>query len=195
MRIGDRDGEPYPEICGRSRRPRDGRRPDDAAGREARAPRRTGFQSNSTSEAFNLVTGPLAKVLFVRLSPTDNLITFSMHHIVADGWSSSILLRELGAVYSAIIEGEASPTCFPCPISMSTMPRGRPRKFTTVCSSGSSAIGEKSWPALRRCWTFRRIAVGPCSAHSVAIASIVLSRRMWCCDCSNSANVMTPRSS
>ena len=58
-----------------------------------------------TQDAFNLATGPLAKVLFVRLSSTVNLLTLSMHHIVADGWSSSILLRELGAVYSAISKG------------------------------------------------------------------------------------------
>ena len=106
MRIGDRDGEPYPEISA-------GREdlmtvadltalPD--ADREREGDR---LSNELTGETFNLVTGPLAKVLFVRLSPTDNLMTLSMHHIVADGWSSSILLRELGAVYSAVLRGDA----------------------------------------------------------------------------------------
>ena len=65
-------------------------------------------------EPFNLVTGPLAKVLFIRLSPTDNLITFSMHHIVADGWSLSILLQELGTVYSAALKA-SKPDLLPLP--------------------------------------------------------------------------------
>ena len=193
LRIGDRDGEPYPEIWAA---PEDlvtvvdlTAQPD--AERERHGER---LSKELMLEAFDLVTGPLAKVLFVRLSPTDNLVTFSMHHIVADGWSSSILLRELE---QSILRQRrpASPTCFPCPISMSTTPPGRRRRFTTVCSSGSSIIGKKGWPTFRRCWTSLRITVGPCSAHSVATAWIVLSRQTWCCVCSNSAKVMTPRSS
>ena len=59
------------------------------------------------AEAFDLVAGPLAKMLFIRLSPSDNLLIFSTHHIVGDGWSMSILLRELGAIYSAASKGLA----------------------------------------------------------------------------------------
>ena len=113
MRIGDRDGEPYPEIAAA---PEDlvtvadlTTRPD--ANREHEADR---LSKRFMQDAFNLVTGPLAKVLFVRLSATVNLMTLSMHHIVADGWSSSILLRELGAVYSAVSKG-ATPDLPPLP--------------------------------------------------------------------------------
>ena len=104
MRIGDRDGEPYPEITAV---PEDlvavanlTALPDETREREGDR-----LSKQFTQDAFNLATGPLAKVLFVRLSSTVNLLTLSMHHIVADGWSSSILLRELGAVYSAISKG------------------------------------------------------------------------------------------
>jgi amino acid adenylation domain-containing protein len=103
MRIGDRDGEPYPEIVFAAedmvsvadmRTLPDGDREGER------------LSKDFMLDAFNLVTGPLAKVLFVRLSSTDNLMIFSMHHIVGDGWSSSILLGELGAVYSAALKGD-----------------------------------------------------------------------------------------
>ena len=106
MRIGDRDGEPYPEITAV---------PGElvtiadltALPDESRESAGDKLSKQFTQDEFNLVTGPLAKVLFVRLSPTATLLTLSMHHIVADGWSSSIILRELGAVYSALSNGRA----------------------------------------------------------------------------------------
>ena len=106
MRIGDRDGEPYPEITAV---------PGElvtiadltALPDESRESAGDKLSKQFMQDEFNLVTGPLAKVLFVRLSPTATLLTLSMHHIVADGWSSSIILRELGAVYSALSNGRA----------------------------------------------------------------------------------------
>jgi amino acid adenylation domain-containing protein len=113
MRIGDRDGEPYPEI---SVTPEDLVTMVDLttlpeSERDCNGDR---LSQELMLEPFNLVTGPLAKVLFIRLSPTDNLITFSMHHIVADGWSFSILLRELGTVYSAASKA-SKPDLLPLP--------------------------------------------------------------------------------
>ena len=106
MRIGDRDGEPYPEI---SAVPGELVTIADltALPDESRELEGDKLSKQFTQDEFNLATGPLAKVLFVRLSPTATLLTLSMHHIVADGWSSSILLRELGAVYSALSNGRA----------------------------------------------------------------------------------------
>ena len=104
MCIGDRDGEPYPEIAAV---PEDQVTVADLTAlpdtnREQEGDR---LSKQFVHDPFNLVTGPLAKVLLVRLSPTVILMTWSMHHIVADGWSSSIMLRELGAAYSALYEG------------------------------------------------------------------------------------------
>ena len=113
MRVGDRDGEPYPEI---SAAPEDLVTVADLTTLPDAERERSGDRLSKAfmSEAFNLVTGPLAKALFIRLSPTDNLVVLSMHHIVADGWSSSILLRELGAVYSAAAQG-GKPDLLPLP--------------------------------------------------------------------------------
>jgi hypothetical protein len=40
------------------------------------------------------------------LAPNDHVLVLAMHHIVADGWSLGVLVRELGAAYSALSGGE-----------------------------------------------------------------------------------------
>ncbi len=58
---------------------------------------------------FDLVRGPLARaVLFVR-SDRDQTFSFTMHHIVSDGWSIEVLSREIAALYDAFLAGEPSP--------------------------------------------------------------------------------------
>ena len=47
---------------------------------------------------FDLATGPLLRCLLVRLSAADHVLMLTMHHIVGDGWSTAILLSELGAL-------------------------------------------------------------------------------------------------
>jgi amino acid adenylation domain-containing protein len=54
---------------------------------------------------FDLVTGPLASAVLVRLSPETHVLAVVMHHIVADGWSFRILFDELSADYEAISRG------------------------------------------------------------------------------------------
>ncbi|MEU9096724.1 non-ribosomal peptide synthase/polyketide synthase [Streptomyces sp. NPDC048361] len=54
----------------------------------------------------DLATGPLTRALLVRLDDADHLLLLSQHHIVTDGWSVSILTRELAALYRAETTGE-----------------------------------------------------------------------------------------
>ena len=56
---------------------------------------------------FDLATGPLFRVLVVRLSTDEFILLLTMHHIVSDGWSAGILMRELSACYEAFARGEA----------------------------------------------------------------------------------------
>ncbi|WP_330277064.1 amino acid adenylation domain-containing protein [Lentzea sp. NBC_00516] len=55
---------------------------------------------------FDLRTGPLFRVGLVRLTATEHVLVLGMHHIVADGWSTGILLNELTAAYSAEVRGD-----------------------------------------------------------------------------------------
>ncbi|MFC0527590.1 amino acid adenylation domain-containing protein [Phytohabitans kaempferiae] len=50
---------------------------------------------------FDLRTGPLFHCLLVRLSDTEHLLSMTVHHIVSDGRSVGLILRELSALYRA----------------------------------------------------------------------------------------------
>src|SRR6185436_15217255 len=58
---------------------------------------------------FDLERGPLVRGRLVRLAADDHALLLTMHHIVADGWSVSVLYRELGALYAAFAHGEPDP--------------------------------------------------------------------------------------
>ena len=51
---------------------------------------------------FNLERGPLMRVRLLRLDPDDHVLVVTVHHIISDGWSQSILQRELWAIYEAL---------------------------------------------------------------------------------------------
>jgi non-ribosomal peptide synthetase component F/thioesterase domain-containing protein len=58
---------------------------------------------------FNLLSGPLVRAAVLRLAPDQHLLTITMPHIVCDGWSNGILMRELTALYAAYSTGQPSP--------------------------------------------------------------------------------------
>ncbi|PYS76408.1 MAG: non-ribosomal peptide synthetase, partial [Acidobacteria bacterium] len=60
-------------------------------------------------QPFNLAEGPLLRVKLLRLDEEDHLLLLTMHHIVSDGWTVGVLLKELGALYSAYAAGLPSP--------------------------------------------------------------------------------------
>jgi amino acid adenylation domain-containing protein len=58
---------------------------------------------------FDLAAGPLLRVSLLRLGEREHVLLFSVHHIVSDGWSMGVLVREVGALYSAYRSGGTSP--------------------------------------------------------------------------------------
>jgi amino acid adenylation domain-containing protein len=56
---------------------------------------------------FDLEKGPLLRPLLVELGTGESLLVLALHHIVADGWSMGVLLRELGALYLAAAAARA----------------------------------------------------------------------------------------
>src|SRR5579883_503691 len=59
--------------------------------------------------AFNLSSGPLMRVLLLRLGPDEHVLLLTMHHIISDHWSRSILVREVTTLYNALETGRPSP--------------------------------------------------------------------------------------
>ena len=58
---------------------------------------------------FDLARGPLLRIGLVRLAADEHAVLFTLHHIVSDGWSMEVLVRELGALYGSRAEGRPSP--------------------------------------------------------------------------------------
>ncbi|HTQ81608.1 MAG TPA: amino acid adenylation domain-containing protein, partial [Thermoanaerobaculia bacterium] len=74
--------------------------------REAEAHRLVGREG---LRPFDLAAGPLVRALFVRLETEEHLSLWNMHHIVSDGWSFGVFLKELGILYDAAARGVPSP--------------------------------------------------------------------------------------
>ena len=48
---------------------------------------------------FDLVKGPLYRVLDLRRAPNDHVLVFAIHHAIADGWTLGVFVEELFASY------------------------------------------------------------------------------------------------
>ncbi|PTA47254.1 non-ribosomal peptide synthetase/MFS transporter [Micromonospora sp. RP3T] len=53
----------------------------------------------AAAEPFDLAHGPLLRALLIRLSAEDHVLFLGQHHIVGDGWSVDVLLRDLITLY------------------------------------------------------------------------------------------------
>jgi len=49
------------------------------------------------------------RVKLLRLGEQEHVVLLTMHHIVSDGWSVGVLIKEVGALYAAYAAGHASP--------------------------------------------------------------------------------------
>ncbi|HKV11759.1 MAG TPA: amino acid adenylation domain-containing protein, partial [Thermoanaerobaculia bacterium] len=74
--------------------------------REAEAAR---LEAAERARPFDLEAGPLFRTALLGLAPEDHALLTNTHHIVSDGWSIEILVREMAALYPAALSGEASP--------------------------------------------------------------------------------------
>ena len=58
---------------------------------------------------FDLAGGPLLRLRLLRLSEEEHVLLVTMHHIVSDGWSMGVLVREVGLLYPALCAHAESP--------------------------------------------------------------------------------------
>ncbi|MFC3787840.1 non-ribosomal peptide synthetase [Paenibacillus sp. GCM10012307] len=57
------------------------------------------------ARAFDLESGPLLSAVLLRMDETEYVLLITMHHIISDGWSIGVLIRELGELYAASLNG------------------------------------------------------------------------------------------
>jgi amino acid adenylation domain-containing protein len=60
-------------------------------------------------QPFDLANDVLLRVKLLHLGVDEYVVLFTMHHIVFDGWSMDVLVRELTTLYSAFINNQPSP--------------------------------------------------------------------------------------
>jgi syringomycin synthetase protein SyrE len=65
-------------------------------------------QVNAT-QLFDLNQGPLMRGHLVQLADEEHVLFMTLHHIVSDGWSNSVLAREVSVLYSAFAQGQKDP--------------------------------------------------------------------------------------
>ncbi|WP_051775011.1 non-ribosomal peptide synthetase [Paenibacillus tyrfis] len=61
------------------------------------------------SRPFHLGEAPLLRGLVVRMAPEEHLFVVVMHHMVSDGWSLGVFVKELASLYDALKQGNESP--------------------------------------------------------------------------------------
>jgi len=85
--------------------------------------------------AFDTAAGPLVRAAAVRLGPGHHALALLGAHLMFDGWSMGVLLRELGLLYSALRLGGPSP--------LPPLPLQAPELF---------AWAREQWPRTREWW-------------------------------------------
>ena len=59
-------------------------------------------------QPFDLTTGILLRVTLVQLKSESSALLLTMHHIISDGWSMGVLLKELSSLYQGFLLGHGS---------------------------------------------------------------------------------------
>src|SRR5215471_12947517 len=81
---------------------------------------------------FDLKNGPLLRVLLLRLAPERHVLSIVMHHIVADGWSVGVLIRELTSLYETHAQTPGAALLPDLPIQYADYARWQRKRMASV---------------------------------------------------------------
>lgn len=77
----------------------------------------TAFLANDRARGFNLAIPPLLRITVIRLGEDEHRIIWSGHHLLVDGRSINLVVREVMALYNGLCDG--APVSLPIPIPYS----------------------------------------------------------------------------
>jgi hypothetical protein len=80
----------------------------------------------AAARPFDLARGPLLRVLLLRLGAGEHVVLVSLHHIVCDGWSLGVFVRELSLLYGRLA---AAPPAAPTPPTPPTLQTPLPIQY------------------------------------------------------------------
>ncbi|HSS51591.1 MAG TPA: amino acid adenylation domain-containing protein, partial [Thermoanaerobaculia bacterium] len=102
-----------------------------ALGDEERRRELTRRVAEESLRPFDLASGPLLRGALVRLADRENALLLTLHHVVSDAWSMGALVREVTALYAAVVAGrplgEALP---PLPVQYADFSVWQSRRLT-----------------------------------------------------------------
>ena len=131
-------------------------RPERSLAEAEPRPKRCDWRRKKPASRSTFARAPAARRL-IRLAGSEHIALVTMHHIVSDGWSMNVFVRELAVLYAAFSAGRPSPLP-PLPIQYADyaewqrewlqgeVPRGRNRL------SGKEKLGGSAAHRPRRCW-------------------------------------------
>lgn len=62
--------------------------------------------AKEAQKSFDLARGPLLRTVLVQLDESDHVLLVTLHHIISDAWSNSILIGEIAALYTSFVTGK-----------------------------------------------------------------------------------------
>lgn len=68
---------------------------------------------------FDLEDGPLVRAAVIKMASRDQVLLLAVHHLVFDGWSMEVLVRELATIYSLLAAGDTHGRSLPEPMQCS----------------------------------------------------------------------------
>jgi hypothetical protein len=74
-----------------------------------RAEQASQLAAEQARRPFDLASGPLLRTRLLRLSEDRSVTLITLHHIIFDGWCTSLLVQEIMALYAAFSTGQPSP--------------------------------------------------------------------------------------
>ncbi|MBI5815651.1 MAG: amino acid adenylation domain-containing protein [Nitrospinae bacterium] len=66
--------------------------------------------AEKSARPFDLAAGPLLRVTLIKAGENKSVLALVMHHIISDGWSMGVLIKEFSENYSAFVSGQEPQT-------------------------------------------------------------------------------------
>ena len=79
------------------------------SGEKERGDQLTRLIADEAARRFDIEAGPLFRACLIRLKDREHVFLLNMHHIISDGWSVGIFIREMAALYEAFSSNRPSP--------------------------------------------------------------------------------------
>ena len=123
-------------------------------GTESRGVRLEELTQQLGSEPFTVEEAPLARAALIRLAPHRHRLVLTMHHLLVDGWSLPLLVRDLLHLYDAEGETGALPEVSPY------------RDYMAWYARQETAPALEAWRAALSGVTTPTLAARPCADRS-----------------------------